>query len=235
MKSPPATCQVCGQEVGDHVMVGCARCATFHHLDCWRYLGHCATYGCGSEFTEAELEAMGTGVAEYLAAPSCEAAGPAETCASCHRRWKLEKGARCHGCGRIYHGSCWEANGGCLQFGCRATTRQTQEEGHSLVSGLGDANCLICALEVVPAERVYCSSCGRPYHMDCWRPNRGCMRYDCRHEGATVPDPEPPPPDEIRQRAAELQRDHRDWSERRSLLDALLDLLFPGAPPDPPA
>jgi hypothetical protein len=40
-----AICQVCGEEIGDDMVV-CVRCKTPHHGDCWRYNGGCSVYGC---------------------------------------------------------------------------------------------------------------------------------------------------------------------------------------------
>ena len=42
-------CQVCGEEIAEHLCVYCANCATAHHRDCWNYLGHCSTFACGSK------------------------------------------------------------------------------------------------------------------------------------------------------------------------------------------
>jgi hypothetical protein len=39
------SCQVCGDPVTGHVH-RCERCGTPHHDDCWRYIGHCSTFGC---------------------------------------------------------------------------------------------------------------------------------------------------------------------------------------------
>jgi hypothetical protein len=40
-----AICQVCGEDIGDDMVV-CRRCKTPHHLDCWQYSGGCSVYGC---------------------------------------------------------------------------------------------------------------------------------------------------------------------------------------------
>ncbi len=41
-----ATCPVCDGPMDD-LVVRCAKCSTPHHVDCWDYLGSCATYACG--------------------------------------------------------------------------------------------------------------------------------------------------------------------------------------------
>lgn len=41
------TCQVCGEGIETDV-VFCVRCHTPHHRDCWKYMGQCSTFGCGS-------------------------------------------------------------------------------------------------------------------------------------------------------------------------------------------
>ncbi len=38
-------CQVCGEAL-DEEAVYCKSCETAHHLDCWNFVGTCATYGC---------------------------------------------------------------------------------------------------------------------------------------------------------------------------------------------
>lgn len=38
-------CLVCGEAIGNDMVI-CRRCRTPHHLDCWKYTGCCATYGC---------------------------------------------------------------------------------------------------------------------------------------------------------------------------------------------
>ena len=40
-----ATCQVCGEEIGDDMVI-CPGCKTPHHRDCWQYNGGCSVYGC---------------------------------------------------------------------------------------------------------------------------------------------------------------------------------------------
>ena len=48
-KAPSSSfCQVCGEAFDDSV-VRCTQCQTIHHFDCWHYVGHCSTYGCGSK------------------------------------------------------------------------------------------------------------------------------------------------------------------------------------------
>lgn len=52
-------CQVCGCETEEsqdeqnqrsaYTIVHCSDCGTPHHEDCWKMVGHCSTYGCGSE------------------------------------------------------------------------------------------------------------------------------------------------------------------------------------------
>lgn len=41
-------CQVCGEARVDEARVTCAVCGTLHHLDCWKYVGHCSTFACGA-------------------------------------------------------------------------------------------------------------------------------------------------------------------------------------------
>ena len=43
-------CMVCGDEI-DGRIVYCRTCETPHHYDCWKYTGHCSTYGCGETRT----------------------------------------------------------------------------------------------------------------------------------------------------------------------------------------
>lgn len=38
-------CQVCGDPMRENI-VGCARCSTIHHKDCFEYNGKCSTFGC---------------------------------------------------------------------------------------------------------------------------------------------------------------------------------------------
>lgn len=40
-----STCPVCGQAVADEALP-CPTCRTPHHLDCWKYFGGCAIFGC---------------------------------------------------------------------------------------------------------------------------------------------------------------------------------------------
>jgi len=47
-----ATCQVCGDPFGHGQVVHCIKCLTAHHADCWRYMGRCSTYACGSTATK---------------------------------------------------------------------------------------------------------------------------------------------------------------------------------------
>ena len=39
-----AICQVCGEDIGEDMVV-CPRCKTPHHRDCWQYNGGCSIYG----------------------------------------------------------------------------------------------------------------------------------------------------------------------------------------------
>lgn len=41
-----ACCGVCGDPLTGNIVV-CRRCNAPHHLDCWQYIGGCATYACG--------------------------------------------------------------------------------------------------------------------------------------------------------------------------------------------
>ncbi len=41
------TCQVCGVALAQGAVVGCRRCATPHHRDCWDFNGRCSTFACG--------------------------------------------------------------------------------------------------------------------------------------------------------------------------------------------
>lgn len=43
-------CRVCGTGLATQV-VGCPRCDTPHHADCWDYAGGCSTYACGMKAT----------------------------------------------------------------------------------------------------------------------------------------------------------------------------------------
>lgn len=43
-------CRVCGTGLATQV-VGCPRCETPHHADCWEYAGGCSTYACGMRAT----------------------------------------------------------------------------------------------------------------------------------------------------------------------------------------
>jgi hypothetical protein len=50
---PPPTaelgkCLVCGEPIQPGNLVGCTKCDTPHHRDCFEYNGHCAVYACGS-------------------------------------------------------------------------------------------------------------------------------------------------------------------------------------------
>lgn len=49
--SPPSEgrCLVCGESIHPQAMVKCVRCSTPHHLDCFRYVGQCAVFGCGMD------------------------------------------------------------------------------------------------------------------------------------------------------------------------------------------
>lgn len=40
-------CQVCGASLMSAPIVRCAKCATPHHEDCWKFNGRCSTFGCG--------------------------------------------------------------------------------------------------------------------------------------------------------------------------------------------
>jgi len=49
----PPICKVCGEPIdgggaADPVVV-CDACGAPHHLECWRYVGRCSIYGCGSK------------------------------------------------------------------------------------------------------------------------------------------------------------------------------------------
>ena len=46
-------CHVCCMPISGAVSV-CADCETPHHLDCWRYFGSCAIYGCSQRATAKE-------------------------------------------------------------------------------------------------------------------------------------------------------------------------------------
>jgi predicted DCC family thiol-disulfide oxidoreductase YuxK len=43
----PGVCRVCSQPMRDPSTY-CDKCGSPHHQECWTYLGHCATFGCGS-------------------------------------------------------------------------------------------------------------------------------------------------------------------------------------------
>lgn len=43
--APQPTCSVCAQRI-DADGVQCPRCHSFHHRDCWEYVGHCSRFGC---------------------------------------------------------------------------------------------------------------------------------------------------------------------------------------------
>lgn len=44
-----ALCPVCAELIGgDHV--SCLKCDSPHHLECWEYIGCCATFGCGGSY-----------------------------------------------------------------------------------------------------------------------------------------------------------------------------------------
>lgn len=53
--TPPPTaaeigkCLVCGDPIQPGNLVGCTKCDTPHHRDCFEYNGHCAVYACGSQ------------------------------------------------------------------------------------------------------------------------------------------------------------------------------------------
>jgi len=42
-------CLVCGCDIGEAPAVRCRTCGTPHHAECFRYVGRCAVYGCGSQ------------------------------------------------------------------------------------------------------------------------------------------------------------------------------------------
>lgn len=169
--------------------MGCVACQTIHHLDCWVYLGGCATYACGSRRAEGPAGSEQR-LAEVLAAldvPRHDPVSPRSAgCASCKRRWRGEKGVACRRCGATYHPACWVANAGCLKKKCRGPgfSRGGGLPGlRGLVSGLGKGNCPVCIEPPPPGERILCSGCMRPYHAGCWKANAGCVRAKCRAEG----------------------------------------------------
>ena len=48
----PPICKVCGEPIdggGADPVVVCDACGAPHHLECWRYVGRCSIYGCGSK------------------------------------------------------------------------------------------------------------------------------------------------------------------------------------------
>lgn len=187
----PRACQVCGERLGDRDLVGCSRCATLHHLDCWLYLGRCSTYACGEG--QAETSA-GLRVTLKLADQVDLCRPPPDhqlECVSCKRRWKDDKGSRCPTCGRVYHLQCWVANHGCLLHECRESRHEPGAEVTDLLSGLGRQNCPICTQVCKGHGRILCATCSRGFHIECWTANGGCTRADCRRRG---PRPEHPPP-----------------------------------------
>ncbi len=69
----PVTCQVCGERIAKGNDVFCFDCNTPHHLDCWKYTGHCSTFACGcrrfrkspapdhTEFLKIDASGLATG------------------------------------------------------------------------------------------------------------------------------------------------------------------------------
>lgn len=47
MMDDALTCSVCAQDVPVAVAVGCARCGSPHHRDCWVFVRSCSRFGCG--------------------------------------------------------------------------------------------------------------------------------------------------------------------------------------------
>lgn len=185
----PPRCQVCGEDRGDHDLVGCVACQTIHHLECWVYLGGCSTYACGSRRAEGPAEDEGR-LAQMLAGldlPHQHPAAPrSDSCDACRRRWRGEKGVACDACDATYHPACWVANAGCLKSKCRESPEAhhapTLAELGDLVSGLGSGNCPVCVEPPPVGERILCSGCVRMYHPGCWRANGGCVHASCRDE-----------------------------------------------------
>lgn len=48
VRATGGACRVCGTGLATQV-VGCPRCDTPHHADCWDYAGGCSTYACGAK------------------------------------------------------------------------------------------------------------------------------------------------------------------------------------------
>ncbi len=44
-----AVCGVCSKALAEGERIfRCDKCGVLHHLDCWKYFGSCAVYGCDS-------------------------------------------------------------------------------------------------------------------------------------------------------------------------------------------
>lgn len=101
----------------------------------------------------------------------------------------------CTRCSTLHHLDCWVFTGHCSTYGCGSTGAEGEETAlrdrglspealrQQLVAPRepGATHCGYCNREATGEERlVHCSSCGSPYHLDCWGPNDGCKRFDCR-------------------------------------------------------
>ena len=54
-------CKVCGDAIGDGLVMVCETCKTPHHRDCWTYVGGCSIYGCqGKNGHATQTPATGT-------------------------------------------------------------------------------------------------------------------------------------------------------------------------------
>lgn len=132
------------------------------------------------------------------------------TCQVCGEERPGEPLVGCTSCGTLHHLECWLYVGRCSTFGCgsgdaegnpeelRARNLSPENLRERIREGTRDgtpATCGYCRQPPRKAEPlVHCSGCGDAYHAECWEPNRGCKRFDCRSKHAQLPPEQAPPP-----------------------------------------